>query len=359
LVITSDSSLDRPPKEYARTRVAQDLRIEPLLELADVEPAAWDRLAQDCGNLFATREWISTWWELFAERGSLLSFACRAPDGRLVALLPMYVRRGGTKRELRFLGHGQADRLGPVCAPRDRLAVADGMRRALHESKARFDVFVGDDLPEQERWGEAIGARRVRSTSSPVLRADGRDWEAFLATRSANFRQQTRRRERRLAGGHRLEYRLAEDASRLQADLDLMLRLHEIRWAGVSRSFAGSRATFHRAFATKALARGWLRLWIAELDGRPAAAWYGFRYGGAEWYYQGGRDPRYDELSLGFVLIAHTIRAALDDGVEEYRLLRGDEPYKARFANDDAQLETVMLASGDAIGAEEITLPRD
>ena len=321
-------------------------RIEPLHDLSEIDHAEWDQLARQSGNVFATREWITTWWEVFGGQGSLLSFGCREPSGRLVALLPMYLRRG----ELRFLGHGLADSLGPVCAPGDRPAAADAMRRVLHESQVLFDRFIGDDLPVQEGWGPALGAQTVSRTSSPVLRAGGRDWSSFLETRSANFRQQTRRRERRLVRAHALRYRLADDASRLDADLDELVRLHEARWAGVSRSFAGERATFHHAFAARALERGWLRLWIAELDGSPAAAWYGFRYAGAEWYYQAGRDRRYDPLSIGFVLLAHTIRTALDDGVQEYKLLRGDESYKLRFANDDAPLETVALESEAARG---------
>ncbi len=328
------------------------LRIELVGDLAQVEPAEWDRLALSSRNLFATREWISTWWEIFGHRGSMMSFTCRDADRSLVALLLMYVSSAGPRRELRFLGHREADVLGPVCAPRDRPAVADAVRRALCESRARFDVFVGDDLPEQHGWGSAIGARSVRRTSSPVLRSEGMDWQAFLATKSQNFRQQVRRRERRLARDHGLSYRLAQDPSRLDADLDALVRLHQARWAGVSRSFVGYRETLHRAFAARALERGWLRLWIAELHGRPAAAWYGFRYGGAEWYYQAGRDPRLDKLSIGFVLLAHTIREALNDGVEEYRLLRGEEPYKLRWANDDALLQTVMLAAGDLARSE-------
>jgi CelD/BcsL family acetyltransferase involved in cellulose biosynthesis len=356
LVIHSVRRLAQSAREHAGVRVEDRLRLEPVRDLSDLEEVEWDQLAQRCGNVFATREWISTWWEVFAGRGSLMFFACRGVDGRLVALLPMYVCPDGQKRELRFLGQQEADRLGPVCAPGDRLAAADAMRRALHESRACFDVFVGDDLPEQDGWGAAIGARRVGRTSSPVLHADGRVWNAFLATRSANFRQQVRRRERRLARGYGLRYRLTEDAARLDADLDVLLHLHEGRWGRASRSFAGSRETFHRAFAAKALERGWLRLWIAELDGRAAAAWYGFRYGGAEWYYQAGRDRRYDELSIGFVLLAHTIRTALDDGVEEYRLLRGDEAYKMRFADGDAPLETVRLASDDVPGPEQVAV---
>jgi CelD/BcsL family acetyltransferase involved in cellulose biosynthesis len=340
-------------KVHARTR-EERLHIAPVCDLAELDHAEWDRLARSSRNLFGTREWISTWWEIFGRRGSLMTFACRDLDGALVALLPLYVSSRGLRRELRFLGHGEADRPGPVCAPGDRLAVAAAMREALREHRGCFDVFVGDDLPEREGWGRAIRAQFVRRTSSPVLRRQGRNWQAFLATRSPNFRQQTRHRERRLARDHALQFRLAEDASRLDADFDTLLRLHEARWAGASNWFAGDRETLHRAFAARALPRGWLRLWIAELHGRPAAAWYGFRYGGAEWYYQAGRDPQHDRLSIGFVLLAHTIREALDAGVDEYRLLRGDEPYKLRFANDDAPLETVMLASADLSGSGEL-----
>jgi CelD/BcsL family acetyltransferase involved in cellulose biosynthesis len=342
LVIRTGVTVANSSEAHAGTRTGERLRIEPVCDLAELEHAEWDRLAHSSGNLFATREWISTWWEVFGGGGSLMSFACRDPDGALVALLALYVT---SNRELRFLGHREADVLGPVCSPRDRPAVAAAMRRALVENRRQFDVFLGDDLPEREGWGRAIGARSVHRTSSPVVRVDGRNWQGYLATQSPNFRQQARRRERRLTRDHALRYRLTRDASLLDADLDVLLRLHQARWGGRSRSFAGERGTLHRAFAAKALERGWLRLWIAELDGQPAAAWYGFRYGDAEWYYQAGRERRHDRLSIGFVLLAHTIRSALDDGIEQYRLLRGDEPYKLRFATDDAPLETVMLAS--------------
>ena len=92
--------------------------------------------------------------------------------------------------------------------------------------------------------------------------------------------------------------------------------------------------------------RGWLRLWLLELDDRPVAAWYGFRFAGREFYYQAGRDPEFANLSIGSVLLAHTIRAALNDGVREYRLLRGDESYKYRFASMDPGVETIAYGRG-------------
>src|SRR5262249_6369974 len=158
-----------------------------------------------------------------------------------------------------------------------------------------------------------------------------------LSTRSANFRQEVGRRERRLQREHRLAFRLSDDPQRLQSDLDTLFALHP---AVRARTEFGPES-FPREFAEGALGRGWLRLWLLELDGRPAAVWYGFRFGGVETYYQAGRDPAADRLSVGFVLLVHTIRSAFEDGVREYRFGRGAESYKYRFASDDPGVETV------------------
>ena len=52
--------------------------------------------------------------------------------------------------------------------------------------------------------------------------------------------------------------------------------------------------------------------------------------------------------SVGFVLLSHTIRDALDHGIEEYRFLRGDDAYKSRFASENVPLVTLGLPNGVA-----------
>ena len=86
------------------------------------------------------------------------------------------------------------------------------------------------------------------------------------------------------------------------------------------------------------------------------SAWYGFRYGGAESYYQAGRDPAWDGYSVGFVLLTHSIRAALEDGAREYRFLEGEETYKYRFTDEDLGLETVGVSRGALGGAALATI---
>ena len=334
----------------ARPPQRPEARLEPVPNL-DALGAEWDKLAERAGNLFATREWVSTWWRHYGRGRELAVTACRdGAGGELFAILPLYVASVRPLRALRFLGHGAGDRLGPICASADVERTASALRRLLHGGAGpSWHVLLAEELPADERWAALLHGLRLRSEASPVLRFEWDGFDDFLASRSRNFREQVRRRERKLTREHGLSYRLCEDPEALERDLTILFDLHEARWGEDSDAFDAGRRAFHRDFAATALRRGWLRLWIMELDGRPAAAWYGFRFAGAEWYYQAGRSPAFDRKAAGFVLLSHTIRAAMEEGMQEYKLLRGGEEYKGRFANADSGLETFATGRG-AIG---------
>ncbi|MBA2359643.1 MAG: GNAT family N-acetyltransferase [Actinobacteria bacterium] len=299
----------------------------------------WERLSVASRNVFATWQWASLWWRHYGEGKRLRIAACRDQAGRVFALLPMYEWRQRPVRILRFIGHGAADQLGPVGGPDERLATATALRRAL--SEARCDIFLGERVLGDEGWNHLLGGDVLTREAYPLLRFDG-SWDAYAATLSSNFRQQIGRFHRNLTRAHDVRFRLTRDHDDLDADLTTLFSLHAARWQ-TDTTFTRAEK-FHRSFAEEALTNGWLRLWLLELDGSPVAAWYGLRFGGAEWYYQAGRDCSFDKLRVGLVLLAHTIRTALNDGVREYRFLRGDEPYKYRFATCDPGVETLALA---------------
>lgn len=312
------------------------------LESSEAARPDWSRLAASSGNVFATWEWMSAWSTHLGERGTHVLYGWRDTSGPLAAVVPLVVSRRGPLRVVRFAGHGPADELGPVCAPEDRApALAEAVRHALGDGGG---LFLAEQLPRDRDWSSVLDGRVVRREASPVIRSREGGWASYLASKSANFREQVRARERRLRRRYEVAFRRTDDPDRLQDDMGTLLALHRARWG--TRESAFRSEAFHRAFAEAALDRGWLRLWFLELDGRPAAAWYGFRFGDVESFYQSGRDPRLERDSVGFVLLAHTIREALDDGVREYRLLRGDEPYKYRFADADPGVVTVAVGRG-------------
>ena len=324
----------------APTRELSAPALLPLGGLDEARPV-WTAAAERSGVPFATWEWAAAWWRHLGH-GRLLLSAWLDAQGRPRGVLPLYLGELDGRRAVRFIGHRQGDELGPVCAPGERAEGAAGLRRALEQLGDGFDVFVAHDVRPGELSAALPESKLLRREPSPRIRLG--EWEGFLAARSAQFRRQLRQRERRLEREFALSYRVTSDAERLDEDMATLLRLHAARWDGRSRSFAGAAADFHREVARSALAGGWLRLQLLELDGRAVAALYNFRLGGIEWYYQAGRDPAFDRYSPGFVLMARSIREAAQDGLSEYRLLRGGEAYKARFGGEEACVETLELA---------------
>jgi len=309
----------------------------------------WSELAQRTANVFATPEWASSWCRHFLNGRPLRLLAFRSAGGRLVAVLPLYVFSSRPVRILRVVGHGPGEALGPICEPGDRARVARALLRALPELGA--DLLLAEHVSREAGWSAFMSGRVLRTEASPVLRLDAPDWERFLGSLPRNLRKELRRSERRLEREHGLRYRLSADATAdVERDLDAFFSLHEARWRdGGSRFLA--HGAFHRDFARVAAERGWLRVWVLEAGGRDVAASYGFRFGGVEFDYQSGRDPDWSGPSLGLVLQARSIRAALEDGVGEYRLLRGDSLNKRRFATGDPGLETFAVALGALGGA--------
>jgi CelD/BcsL family acetyltransferase involved in cellulose biosynthesis len=108
----------------------------------------------------------------------------------------------------------------------------------------------------------------------------------------------------------------------------------------------------HRHFA------GWLadqrQLWLVtlDIDGVPAAAWYGFSVGDTLYHYQSGRDLRWERDRVGTVLMGLVIRRAIERGCRKLDFLRGEEPYKAEWTQTAHERhEVVVFRSGWRGGA--------
>jgi dTDP-4-amino-4,6-dideoxygalactose transaminase/CelD/BcsL family acetyltransferase involved in cellulose biosynthesis len=328
--------------------MASELELEVFSTLEPLK-LEWSRLADCTRNIFATWEWASTWWQHYGCGRRLLVTTVRS-RGRLIGILPLYEWRIRPFRVLRFLGHGPGDQLGPICAPADTPVVARALRHALN--RMEWDIVVAELLSGQG-WHTMLGGQLLSREGNPLVHLGEDGWQGLLESRTGHFRKHLRRELHTLRRDHRIRYRLVDGSRDLADELDILFRLHAARWSNDSSSFTAHEA-FHRSFASVALEKGWLRLWFLEADEQPVAALSGFRFAGTESHYQGGRDPAWSSHSLGFVLLAHAIEQAANDGMQEYRLLRGGEAYKYRFATADPGLQTVGVTRGPVAA---LTLP--
>jgi CelD/BcsL family acetyltransferase involved in cellulose biosynthesis len=317
---------------------------------------AWRQLAELRGNPFLSPEWFDVategipeeephaigWWD----------------GGELRGVLPLVCVRRGPLRLLRFPNSLRGDWFGPACRVEDETAMAAACGPLLESGSGRWNALLMNRVDAASSWPQALVESAPRLRLAPRRRVDALPYialgtggyEAYLAGRSRNFRSQLGRRRRKLEREHGLCFRLSEDPARLGSDMDAFFRLHDERWrhrGGSTLSNARSRR-LQLAFATAAQRLGWLRLWIAEADGEPAAAWYGWRVGDRYCYALAGLAGRFEKDGLGTVLLGHTIERAAAEGAQIYDLMWGDEAYKDRFATDRREAGTWYLSSGAA-----------
>lgn len=191
-----------------------------------IDAGDWDRLAEESRNLFATREFLSSWWRHFGQ-GSPEFTVCRDGAGRAVGLLPLYTRRRAGLTVARFAGHGPGDHLGPIAGREARPEVGAALRRTLADLGC--DLLVAEHVPVDDGWQSVIGGHVVRDDAAPLI--TGESWESYSQSRSSHFRRKLRWQMRRLAQEGEVTMRVS-DASTLERDLETLFRLHGTRWGG-------------------------------------------------------------------------------------------------------------------------------
>ena len=304
---------------------------------SDMVTADRSRLASPASDLFRTPEWIETWRATRRDPQDVRFLTARDGEGRIAGIAPIVVERVGPLRIARFAGHGEADMLGPVVA--DGVDARSLLREAL-DGISGWDLFLGERMRQAEGWGHRPEDVVLRTETNPRIQL-GRwpDWDAYLATRTKKLRREMRHDARAMAAIPGATIRQVNAASELPDAMTALFSLHEARFGDAS-SFL-PRAAFHRRFASVALERGWLRLTLLDVEGRPIAARYDFMYGRVYYAYNAGRDPSWGRQSVGLVLRAHSIRTAFEEGATSYRFLRGGEDYKSRFGTTDDPLVTI------------------
>jgi CelD/BcsL family acetyltransferase involved in cellulose biosynthesis len=125
-----------------------------------------------------------------------------------------------------------------------------------------------------------------------------------------------------------------DDVKELPAALATLFGLHQKRWElkGGPGAFSSlERCELYCNMAPTFAERGWLEFWILQLDGKPAAVQYGFRYRNCVYSLQEGFDPAYSSERVGYVLRAHVIKTLIGQGVRQYDFLGGEEQSKVRW----------------------------
>lgn len=292
---------------------------EPWQDLAKSDPAA---------TPFQTQEWQSTWWRHYGGlRQPKLLTVHEGND--LVGLMP-FVRSRGPWRTLRPMGIGPSDYMQPLARPGYEDMVAERVAETIGEARD-VDLIDLHQIRETQPLAQAMPSNPAGQATCLVLDLPA-TYDAYLATLSKSLRYDVRKLDKTLftSGRARIE---TFGPDTVRKGLDVLFDLHKRRWRKrhLPGAFLGGAEKFHTEWAEKAARAGWLWLSVLHVDDEPIGAIYAMAMGSTAYYYQAGFDPEKGSLSPGTLLVASSIRRAIDEGMRHFDFMRGDEPYKRRW----------------------------
>ena len=314
----------------------------------------WDELvlAMPRPSPFLLHAWIAAWWRHAEGEGWRLRVHVARREGRLVAALPLAVRRKGALRIAQFAGghlSALADlMLAPGAGPDEAGALLELVAAGDHD---HVDVF---GLPADSNLARAAGSalKLIPRAESPVLEL-GRGWDVVYKERTASKRRNLHRRRRRQLGElGELELAVARTPGEVEPALEEALRLHALRREGrpdASEFSSRPRGGFQREALLALAADDRTRIVTLRLDGRAIAYNCYLWLARTVYVHSMAFDPEHGRLSPGQVTTLDTMAVAAEEGALRVEFLGGAERYKVELADRiEPMHEGLGLAHGVA-----------
>ncbi|RPI25900.1 MAG: GNAT family N-acetyltransferase [Chloroflexota bacterium] len=307
---------------------------------------------------FLRHEYLTAWWQV---RGGgewplseLYVVMARSENGELVGIAPLfYTLNRQAEPALMLLGSIEISDYLDVIASQDVLpnflsGLIDFLSGPDFPAWCVLDWYnlldSSPTLPLLAVLAEDRGWDFIQEPLQhcPYIPLPG-DWETYLAGIDKKQRHEIRRKMRR-AEENELPVRVyfAEAPDRLDAEIDAFMDL--MSKDPEKEAFLTPAMRDQMRLVIKAAHReGWLQLAFIEVNGEKSAAYLNFDYDDRIWVYNSGYDPRFRELSLGWVLLGRLLQWANENNRGAFDFMRGDEDYKYRFGAVDRRVVRAIV----------------
>jgi len=353
---TLSATLPGMEKKTLHVRVYDSLSsLEPLL-------AAWNQLLQEVptASTFSTWEWLLSWWRAFAADRKMHFVAFFDAHEELTGFAALYfadyrVFAGYRLRQLRLMGDGtqDSDNLDLIARPGCEHLVATALLEHLESSRKSWDFCALNTLPSYSPVAQVL-LPQLQLRKWPYFTSERlgcvidlpKDWESYRKQLSYNERGQLGKYMRRLEREYKVRF-YAASASDLDSCLESFFDLHQKRWItqGEPGSFASpARRQFYRDLSRLFLERGWLQLWMLELNGVNVGAEYDFLWNDTVYCLQGGFDTAMASGHIGYVLRGYVLKQLVESGIPHYDFLAGMQSYKGRWGGRESRYLNVQFA---------------
>jgi CelD/BcsL family acetyltransferase involved in cellulose biosynthesis len=323
----------------------------------------WNRLAvrTNPNSVFFRHEWFDSVW-CWTRDTCDYRIVCVRRDGELIGICPLVLRRSRSAHivvsVLEFLAVPDTQECTLLADPADIDNVVAALIDYISSREMRWDVMRLEKLRADSRVTHEILAG-MRRTSFRVQVLDGGsnpgigledDWPSYYSRRSRRLKKGNNLIVNRLKRDNKLvEIRCYDIAAAGDYELASLLRtlvsLSARSWkasTGLTLENQGPGAFITR-LSEHAMHNSWLLVWVLTIDGEPAAMEYQLEFNGVVSGLRADYDSRFDRYSPGTLLNWRIIEQLFKRDASYYSLGPGSNQYKMRWAEEQHQLNTVVV----------------
>lgn len=303
------------------------------------------RFDLDWNCLFVLPLWLKTWWETFGGNDDLEILAGYR-QGKLIGIAPLRIQ----EKTARFIGgENVCDYQDMIVASNHHLeffkAILDHLKekkiRTLELAALRPDAASMMELPElAKQMGYAVVCTQVAYSYEIKL---PRSWDSYLEMLGGKQRHEIRRKLRRLNEAGQIRFRTIIRPDEISEHMDIFFSMFKASRPDKSEFLTGQMVSFFQLLAQKTALKGYLRMSFLDIDQTLAAGVMCFDYNDTIFLYNNGYDPRFGNLSVGFLSKVYSIKESIERGKLLYDLLKGDEGYKKRLGSTPVPLYRLKI----------------
>jgi CelD/BcsL family acetyltransferase involved in cellulose biosynthesis len=305
-------------------------------------PTSFDELASQWHSVrhpmkwscvFVLPPWLRAWWQVFGADSDLYLHSIWEGQ-RVVGIAPLLLKEGTAQ----FIGDSDVcDYQDFVVAPGQEPEFFDLLLDHLcRQGVSSMDlgllrpesVALTHLVPAAKRRGHEVSSEAQDVTLEMNL---PRTWEEYLLTLSAKQRHEVRRKLRKLRQAADVDYLVLDDVSSIDRAIDVFFDLFGQARLEKAHFMTPEMERFFQSMTANMADAGILKLCVLNANSRPVASIVCFDYDKTFHLYNSSYDPGFDHLSVGIVCKVLSVKHAIENGMEKYDFLKGEEPYKGRL----------------------------
>lgn len=309
--------------------------------------SAWKSLLPiaDINTLFTSPEWEDLWWKHFADGKSWKGLYLET-GSQVVGIAPLCI----TDDTLTLLGNTETvdynDFVVSLQHSEEFLnlileyfmgSVCNSL--SLNSIQSNSQTYI--KLPELA-LGKGLHVVVEEEDVSPGIRLP-QSWDIYLENLNKKHRHELRRKLRRLDTVEDCKIEVIDTTTNLEKYVHEFTELMKMSKTEKMDYLTQEKKAFFNSLSAMTAELGVLKLFLMSIGEQYVSASLCFDYDNHRLLYNSGNNHDFDYYSVGLLLHSFAIKDAIENGLEYFDFLRGNEQYKYRLGGVDKTVYSIKV----------------